>query len=45
MLTNDEMLNVTGGGVSWTLLGLLGTAVTLIAGIIDGYLRPLQCGK
>jgi len=45
MLTKEEMLLITGGGINWTLLGLLATGVTLLAGIIDGYLRPLKCNK
>ncbi|MDD4187175.1 MAG: class IIb bacteriocin, lactobin A/cerein 7B family [Bacilli bacterium] len=43
MLTNEEMLSIDGGAVSWSLIGLIGGAITFIAGIIDGYLRPLKC--
>lgn len=43
MLTEKEMVNITGGGINWTLLSLLAAGLTLIAGILDGYLRPLRC--
>ena len=43
MLTNEEMLKVSGGAVNWSIIGVAGAIVTLIAGIIDGYLRPLKC--
>jgi len=47
-ITNDELINISGGGKK-SLLGIIGVALgvigTLIAGIIDGYLRPLTCNK
>ncbi|MDD2409172.1 MAG: class IIb bacteriocin, lactobin A/cerein 7B family [Bacilli bacterium] len=43
MLTDNEMLNIEGGKLSWGLAGALGAFLTLLAGMIDGYLRPLKC--
>ncbi len=43
MLTNEELLNIGGGKVSWQLVGAVMGLFTLIAGIVDGYLRPLKC--
>ena len=43
MLTKNEMLEVIGGGFNWTVVGIIAAGLTLIAGIIDGYLRPLKC--
>ncbi|HHX33591.1 MAG TPA: class IIb bacteriocin, lactobin A/cerein 7B family [Mollicutes bacterium] len=43
MLTDKEMFNIEGGKLSWGFVGILGTIVTFIAGIVDGYLRPLKC--
>lgn len=43
MLTDKEMLNITGGAISWGLVSLVGGVLTLLAGIFDGYLRPLRC--
>lgn len=44
-LDNDELLNITGGGFSTGLIfGIIGVGV-LIAGIVDGILRPSACNK
>lgn len=43
MLTDNQMLDIKGGKVSWGLVGLIGGIITLISGIVDGYLRPLKC--
>ena len=43
MLTDNEMLNIEGGKVKWSVIGLIGGVLTFLAGIIDGYLRPLKC--
>lgn len=43
MLSSKEMLEISGGGISWGVIGLIAGAITLITGIIDGYLRPLKC--
>lgn len=42
-LHNDELQKIYGGASPGILiLGIIGLA-TLIAGIIDGYTRPLSC--
>ncbi len=43
MLTDKELLNISGGSIKWTLALVAGTIITFIAGVIDGYLRPLKC--
>ncbi len=44
MLTDNELLNIEGGAVSWTTIGVvLGGIVTLLVGVFDGYFRPLKC--
>ncbi|NLL01835.1 MAG: class IIb bacteriocin, lactobin A/cerein 7B family [Mollicutes bacterium] len=45
MLTDTELLNIKGGAVSWGLVALVGGLLTILAGIVDGYLRPLSCNK
>ena len=42
-LTNNELLNITGGGLS--LLAGIGALFTFIIGVIDGYIRPEKCKK
>lgn len=39
MLTNNEMLSVNGGGVSWSVIALIGAAISFITGIIDGQIK------
>ncbi len=43
MLTNKEMNLVTGGAFKLTFGIVLGSIITLLVGIVDGYLRPLKC--
>ncbi len=42
-LNNEEMKYVSGGGIS--ILGFfgIGSLVTFLAGVIDGFARPLKC--
>ena len=44
-LKNNELRNITGGGISWGAAALIAAGVTFIVGIIDGYVRPLACRK
>jgi len=47
-VTNEELTQIYGGGKGgiWASIGVaLGVLGTLIAGILDGYLRPLGCNK
>ena len=32
-----------GGGIKYGILAGIGMAITFIAGIVDGFLRPLKC--
>lgn len=42
-LTEKELIQLEGGGVSlWIGCGIVALAI-LIAGIIDGFTRPLSC--
>jgi lactobin A/cerein 7B family class IIb bacteriocin len=45
MLTDNELNNINGGRFKWTHGLLIGSIVTLLAGIIDGFLRPLKCNN
>ncbi len=44
-MTKEELLTVTGGGVSVGLIAGIGAAITFIIGILDGYLRPQRCNE
>lgn len=42
-LKKSEMLKINGGGLSLGFGLLIGAGVVFIIGIIDGFVRPLQC--
>lgn len=45
MLEREELLMIK-GGVNWTAVGIVvGILITLFAGIVDGYFRPLECNE
>ncbi len=44
-LTKNEMKNIKGGGLSAAAIIGIGALVTFLAGIIDGFVRPLGCNK
>ena len=47
-ITDYELVEIYGGGKKgvWATIGVIvGVVGTLIAGIIDGYLRPLGCNR
>jgi len=46
-LTDDELLNVKGGAkglFTGILFGIAG-AITILIGIIDGYINPMKCNN
>lgn len=42
-LKEQELNNLQGGGISYTILGILASVGVFIAGVVDGILRPLKC--
>ena len=45
ILNENELHKVTGGSINWTTISIIGTVISFIAGIVDGYLRPISCHK
>ena len=45
VLSNKELNLIQGGGFKVGWLAAIGGFITLVVGIIDGYLRPLSCNK
>ena len=45
MLTQLEMLNIEGGKINWSIVSFVGGVIALIAGIVDGILRPQKCPR
>lgn len=44
-LNNKELIQIIGGGKNVSFGILIGGIVTILIGIIDGYLRPLKCNS
>lgn len=42
-MSKEELLDVTGGGVSIGVVAGIGALITFIIGVVDGYLRPSKC--
>ncbi|MBQ8891742.1 MAG: hypothetical protein IJ068_02635 [Bacilli bacterium] len=42
-LNISEMKKIKGGGVSISAILGIGSLITFLAGIIDGFARPLKC--
>ena len=47
LLTNEELKNINGGGVSGFIAGIfaVGSFIAFLAGVLDGYTRPLRCNQ
>lgn len=43
ILKEEELENIVGGGISYSLLAILGAIGVFIAGVVDGIVRPLKC--
>ena len=43
ILTNNELKQIQGGGISLGLGLIIAAGITFIIGVIDGYIRPLKC--
>ena len=43
LLTKEELLDINGGAISWTLFSSIAGAIIFLVGVVDGYLRPLKC--
>lgn len=44
-IQENELYNITGGAIKYGVWAIAGGLITLIVGIIDGFLRPLSCNK
>ena len=42
-LTQEELLSINGGAVKASVLIAVGSAITFLVGIIDGFIRPYKC--
>lgn len=43
MLVKEELVEIKGGVTKWAVGLAIGSVITFLIGLIDGYLRPLPC--
>ena len=43
VLTNNDLKNINGGGISFAVGALIVAGVIFIIGVIDGYVNPKSC--
>ena len=43
IINENELLKITGGGISSAWVIAIGAAVAIIAGFLDGFTRPFNC--
>ena len=43
VLNNKQLKEISGGEFNLGLALLIGSAITFITGIVDGFLRPIKC--
>ena len=44
-LNNEELVKVSGGGISFSKIGILGAVVSFVIGFVSGMTRPLTCSS
>lgn len=42
-MSNEELYQIKGGASKWGFGIIVGAIISLVTGIIDGFLRPLPC--
>lgn len=42
-ISDEELMNINGGGMSLGWIVGIGAGVTFLIGLIDGIIRPLKC--
>ena len=46
MMSKEELSAITGGGVSWLVIGgIIAGVISFFGGFLDGITRPLKCNN
>ena len=45
VLNNEQLREIIGGGNKFAIGVVVSSIITLLAGFLDGYFRPLKCNK
>ena len=43
MLCKEELMRVYAGAVDWAVVGVVAATIVFIIGVVDGFVRPLDC--
>lgn len=44
-LNENNLKNIKGGGVNWTLMAGIGAVASFVIGVIDGLINPKKCNN
>lgn len=44
-MNNEQLQEVKGGGINWSMMAGIGAVVSLVIGIIDGLINPKKCNS
>lgn len=44
-ISENKLKEIKGGASFWAITGIVIAALTFIAGVLDGYVRPSKCHK
>lgn len=44
-ISNEQLKEVKGGGVNWSLVAGIGAVTSFLIGIIDGLINPKKCNN
>lgn len=42
-ISNDELREVKGGGINWSMVAGFGAVASFLIGVIDGLMNPKKC--
>ena len=43
LLENEDLLQISGGGVNVSLIASIGAAIAFLISIVDGFINPNKC--
>ena len=44
-LSNEQMKKISGGGINAGAIALIAGGISMLIGVLDGFLRPMGCNE